>query len=451
MQSPAPAPRDHAQADAVGVPRHGEGLGVGAGVGDELRVLAVAAVFDRRLVLPGREVEDAQRAHGAEIGPVERKLLGARERCAPHRGWHVRSWAGGAGRRRARGSLRTARSGAARRPRTRRALAASAPGRSPARSLRLGTRAACGPARGSSTRQLDQAGCTGLAARERHPAPARAWAPPTLQRLLLKTVHIARDAHLVAARRRAAGWRAAEIREGGCQAAETREGGRQAAATREAGWQAAETRTAGRQAAETRTAGRQAAETRTAGRQAAETRTAGRQAAETRTAGRQAAETRTAGRQATENRLSQVAGCLQPAATPQRKPVNFDMTRNDKLWLPGCMLQTAPRWTCSPQRSSIMQPGCTTCSKESACPARWRATDLAEFLGAARQPAQAAAWRPGLVEATGPVQAVAGSAGQTAAAERQRPLAGETGPARVAARTAGHQAVGWAGLALVGC
>ena len=98
-----------------------------------------------------------------------------------------------------------------------------------------------------------------------------------------------------------------------------------------------------------------------------------------------------------------------------------------------------------------MQPGCKTCSKETDCPAKWRATSLSEHLGTARQPDLVAVWRPGLVEATGPAQAAASLAGQTAAAERQRPLAEATGPARVAAGTAGGPAVGWARLELVGC
>ena len=99
---------------------------------------------------------------------------------------------------------------------------------------------------------------------------------------------------------RGAGWQAVEIREGGCQAAETREAGCRAVEMREAGCRAVEMREA-----------------------------------------RCRAETREAGWQAVEIRLSQVVGSLQPAATPQRKPVNFDVTRNDKLWPPGCTLQIA--------------------------------------------------------------------------------------------------------------
>ena len=128
------------------------------------------------------------------------------------------------------------------------------------------------------------------------------------------------------AARRAAGfrggdWRAAEIRAVEIRGAETREAGCQAVETREAGWRAVETREAGWRGVETREAGCWAVETREAGCWAAETREAGCRAV--------------------DNRLSQVAGSLQPAATPQRKPVNFDMTRNDKLWLPGCTLHTA--------------------------------------------------------------------------------------------------------------
>ena len=192
---------------------------------------------------PGREVEDAERAHGSRL-PGERERLGAPARCAPAQvGGGVRGRAGDRGARGARGRHRAPlgagrpargpRTGRARLPPLRRLPAGAS-------TLGLGTRPRClRPARRSRARQLFRTKCTGLAACRRHGAPPdrpAPWAPAVLQPPVLGGLQTERDAHLVAVRRtagsRAGGLRAAEMREAGCQAAETRPAGCQAAGTR---------------------------------------------------------------------------------------------------------------------------------------------------------------------------------------------------------------------------